>query len=552
MFSSCVRLLAGRKGAFCAITVLWFLSDLAEASLATGLGALVGYAVTHEYTAMTAVGVALVVAVLIRIAASVSGQVVETNTHIAIEMTHRRHTIRHVINRVITPGRSSFTQGDLLEIADEDSQRIADGFIALQSAIGSLGVYIAAGCYLVAQSWMLGSVAIITIPVMCLALPRILDRLRDRTTEHRSSAGSVTSMSVDAATGQRVIKGIGGERTFLRAFADRSTRMRDAGLAVAGMRALIDGLREFVPALLLLLILTVSLIQWRQGVLSVAQIVSFYGLAAYLIQPVTSFINACYELTPAIVGMERERTLAAAGAPERDVDNDNAGNDYLPSRIVDGKSKVAATRGDYTVIVSDSLPICVRSPRDWEDTADEGTTADGVPYTRYSTAALRRMALLLDTDARLVSGTVGEILGEDSESERRHDALHIAALDGELHAAADSDVLDFEVAEGGGNLSGGQRQRLLLAKAAAKDTPVLVLVEPTSEVDTVTEQRIITRLKHDRTDRITVVATRSPAHLRAADVIYWLHDGTTVMHGDYATLTANPSFMSWLRRFATA
>ena len=103
--------------------------------MATGLGALVGYAVTHEYTAMTAVGVALVVAVLIRIAASVSGQVVETNTHIAIEMTHRRLMIRHVINRVITPGRSSFTQGDLLEIADEDSQRIADGFIALQSAI---------------------------------------------------------------------------------------------------------------------------------------------------------------------------------------------------------------------------------------------------------------------------------------------------------------------------------------------------------------------------------------------------------------------------------
>ena len=537
MFSSCVRLLAGRKGTFCAITALRFLSDLAEALLATGLGALVGYAVTHEYTAMTAVGVALVVAVLIRIAASVSGQVVETNTHIAIEMTHRRLMIRHVINRVITPGRSSFTQGDLLEIADEDSQRIADGFIALQSAIASLGVYIAAGCYLVAQSWMLGIVAVITIPVMCLALPRILDRLRDRTTEHRSSAGSVTSMSVDAATGQRVIKGIGGERTFLRAFADRSTRMRDAGLAVAGMRALIDGLREFVPALLLLLILTVSLIQWRQGVLSVAQIVSFYGLAAYLIQPVT----------------ERERPLAAAGAPEREVDNDNAGNDYRPSRIADGKSKVAATRGDYTVIVSDSLAdLRAVAARLGGDTADEGTVADGVPYARYSTATLRRMALLLDTDARLVSGTVGEILGEDSESERRHDALHIAALDGELHAAADSDVLDFEVAEGGGNLSGGQRQRLLLAKAAAKDTPVLVLVEPTSEVDTVTEQRIITRLKHDRTDRITVVATRSPAHLRAADVIYWLHDGTTVMHGDYATLTANPSFMSWLRRFATA
>ena len=73
------------------------------------------------------------------------------------------------------------------------------------------------------------------------------------------------------------------------------------------------------------------------------------------------------------------------------------------------------------------------------------------------------------------------------------------------------------VGEGGRQLSGGQRQRVALARALATDAPVLVLHDPTTAVDSVTEQAVAERIRDSRTGQITVLLTRSPALLAAAD-----------------------------------
>ena len=73
--------------------------------------------------------------------------------------------------------------------------------------------------------------------------------------------------------------------------------------------------------------------------------------------------------------------------------------------------------------------------------------------------------------------------------------------------------LDVPVGEDGNRLSGGQRQRLALARALATDAPVLVLHDPTTAVDSVTEQTIADRLRGVRAGRSTLIAS-SPALAR--------------------------------------
>ena len=65
--------------------------------------------------------------------------------------------------------------------------------------------------------------------------------------------------------------------------------------------------------------------------------------------------------------------------------------------------------------------------------------------------------------------------------------------------------------ENGGNLSGGQRQRVALARAIAADAPILILQDPTTAVDSVTEAIIAERVAAHRAGQTTVIYTSAPA-----------------------------------------
>ena len=114
------------------------------------------------------------------------------------------------------------------------------------------------------------------------------------------------------------------------------------------------------------------------------------------------------------------------------------------------------------------------------------------------------------------------------------------AIDAALRASCAIDVvdvhhdgLDHDVTERGASLSGGQRQRLVLARALLQRAPVLVLHEPTTAVDAVTESAVaqgICGLRHGVRERAftTVIVTCSPALLAATDRVVLLDEGRVV------------------------
>jgi putative ABC transport system ATP-binding protein len=90
--------------------------------------------------------------------------------------------------------------------------------------------------------------------------------------------------------------------------------------------------------------------------------------------------------------------------------------------------------------------------------------------------------------------------------------------------------------ERGRSLSGGQRQRVALARALACDPPVLVLHDPTTAVDPVTEARIAAGIRAARRGRTTLVVATSPALLAVADRVVLLEDGAVTAEGTHAGL----------------
>ena len=99
--------------------------------------------------------------------------------------------------------------------------------------------------------------------------------------------------------------------------------------------------------------------------------------------------------------------------------------------------------------------------------------------------------------------------------------------------------LDTVLADRGGRLSTGQRQRLTIARAVAKDAPILILDEPTAALDAQTEHRVLERLAAWGEGRAVFLITHRVSTIRQADQILYLEEGRIVEQGSHDELMAN-------------
>jgi ABC-type multidrug transport system fused ATPase/permease subunit len=162
---------------------------------------------------------------------------------------------------------------------------------------------------------------------------------------------------------------------------------------------------------------------------------------------------------------------------------------------------------------------------------------NGVDIEELPLDALRAQSGYVEQDAPVLDGTVREnlLLGRPGASEADLDRA-IAEAGCATVLSALPDGLDTQVGEAGVLLSGGQRQRIAIARALVADPPLLLLDEPTSQLDALSEADLRATLEHLRGRRTILVVAHRLATVLAADRIVVLKDGTTQATGTHQHL----------------
>ncbi|MDI9951583.1 ABC transporter ATP-binding protein [Rhodococcus sp. NM-2] len=538
-------------------TVLVCLHQVAETLVPISIGVIVDRAVaTGDVFALAVWLCALALLFLVLTAAWRFGA-----RFIVVAMQNEAHQLRmEVAHRILDPRgvRTDLRAGELLSVSTSDADRAAWIADITPRAAAALTAAIGSAVALLLIDVPLGLAVLIGTPVILGLLQLAAPLITRRATDQQAAVARASAMATDLVSGLRPLRGIGAEVSASRRYRTASRDALGATLHTAKSSAVFAGVSMTVSALLAVGVAGVAGWFALEGRITIGELITVVGLSQFFIEPLG-----------VLAGLPGFLALARASADRLALVLD--AEPLLPAgsgRTLDGSelslsgvSYRSLSALDLRVTPGELLGVVAYRPQDAEalaallsgqvppDRYDGELTVGGVRLSDADLAQARRALLVEPHNGDLFSGTVA------SNVTAGRPGATASEVQAALSASAAVDVveahpegLDHEVADRGSSLSGGQRQRVALARALVAQSPVMVLHDPTTAVDAVTEHTIaggIADLRHrDSEDRqTTILITSSPALLSVTDRVVVLDDGTVVGEGTHSQLaTENANY----------
>ncbi|MEH1098904.1 ABC transporter ATP-binding protein [Micromonospora sp. CPCC 205561] len=448
--------------------------------------------------------------------------------------------------------RSGMRDGELLAVTASDAELSALVVRVAGLSAAALTALVVAAVALLVVDVPLGVGVLVGVPLLVLALQRMAPLLTRRSASQQEALAATTALAVDLVTGLRVLRGIGAQDHAARRYADASRHALDVTLRAANTKGLHLGLTTAANGLFLAAVAGVAGWLALRGRLTIGELVAVVGLAQFIAEPVQTLGYAVQLLATARASAGRvARVLGAAPLVRPGAAGPPA---PAPTRLtLDEVGYAALDAVCLRVDAGEVLGVLAYDPSEAEALVAllsgrvpreeyRGTLyVDGVPAEELHIDAVRGTVLVEQHDVALFEGTLRANLaaGAGADEPALRAAVRAAAAEDVL--AAHPDGLDRVLTERGANLSGGQRQRIGLARALVADPPVLVLHNPTTAVDAVTEAQLAEGLASARAAaaRGTVLITNSPALLRVTHRVAVLDRGRVVAEGPHEQLLAS-------------
>ncbi|MGW0790523.1 ABC transporter ATP-binding protein [Streptomyces sp. NPDC002911] len=435
--------------------------------------------------------------------------------------------------------------GEVLTIATEDADQTADIVEVVPLLVSSLVAVVVASVALGLADVRLGLLVIVGTVAILSILSVMSRRIGSSTQEQQARVARAGAKVADLITGLRPLHGFGGNHAAFLSYRKVSTEAKHQAVTVARVNGVYAGTALALNAVLAAAVtLTAGWLAYG-GRITIGELVMAVGLAQFIMEPLKLFSEM-----PKYVMMARasaERMALVLSAPPL-----TAPGQELPATggdlEVDGVRYGPLHDLTFRVRAGEFVAIAPYQPRAAADLASilgvnvapeaygGVVRVSGCAITDLSVEALRGHMLVNPYDGEIFAGSLRTNIDPSGTSRMVPEAVEASLLTDVV--ALHPEGLDHGVRDRGANLSGGQRQRLSLARALAADSDVLVLHDPTTAVDAVTEQLIARNIAKLRAGRTTVVITSSPALLDAADRVLVLDDGVITADDTHRHLLA--------------
>ena len=470
--------------------------------------------------------------------------------------------------------------GEVATIIASDADYLGKLIEHLPFLLGAAASFLVVAVLMLRTSVSLGLIVILGMPLVAAIVTLVIRPLQKRQAVQREAQSAVTTVTTDTVAGLRILRGIGGEDVFARRYRDASQELRRRGVEVASSQATLMTLQVLLPGLFAAIVVWVAARMAVAGSLTPGGLITFYGYTAYLSWPLWVFTSSVQDYTRAVVGARRLSRLLevapAAGSLVERLNLDPAAAHPVSGDLVDTGSGLRLEEGRMTALVCPDPQVSADLATRLGRFTDAGPTVTlaGRPLTTMPLEQVRASVVVSGATAQLFTGTLREALdvrggpdpqpagledlvraeterttGADVDQQVRPQEREAPGDDRLIEAIEIADAGDVltslseglagMITEKGRSLSGGQRQRVALARALLTEAPTLVLIEPTSALDSHTEARVAAQVHRARAGRTTVVVTASPLVLEACDEVVLLDSsGTELLRSTHRELMA--------------
>jgi ATP-binding cassette, subfamily B, bacterial MsbA len=446
--------------------------------------------------------------------------------------------------------------GRLMSAVINDVERVR---ITLSESLSLVFRYIFTLFFLVVvllvTSWQMALASAVLLPIVLLPVRKLGQRIRRSTESSQSHLGELSQILQETLSGNRVVKAFGMERFEIARFRERARRLLHENMRWIRTFVITGPLMDLLSAVVIAVVLLYAREEIKHGLMTIGTFGTFVYALFKAYEPVKGMggvyqqIEQTHGATTQVFRylalqeeIEEHRGARVLPPFSREVEFDNVSFAYDPAVPILRGISLKARAGEVIAIVGSSgagkTTLVNLLPR-FHDVTGGSLRIDDVDVRDATLRSLREQMAIVTQETILFNDTVWNNIcyGQPGLSKERVYAAAQAALAHDFIAAM-PDGYQTIMGERGQRLSGGQRQRLAIARALLKDSPILILDEATSELDSESELLVQKALANLMTERTVFVIAHRLSTIRRADKILVLEDGMIVEIGTHQELLA--------------
>ena len=391
-------------------------------------------------------------------------------------------------------------------------------------------------------SWRFTLIALSVVPCLATVIYSFTRRIKKAARAVRKKEGEIVSIVHEALSAVRVVRAFAREDYEQRRFEVESMESVDIALKARGLKAKLSPTVEMIVAVGTSLVLWFGARMVLDGSLSTGSLIVFVLYLSRMYKPMQELSKMADTFTKAAVAWERIGELldtdrdikdlpdAGIAPPLRgQIEFDHVSFHYNPKtpilnnmsfRIEPGQ--VAALVGPTGAGKSTVISLVAR----FYDPSSGAVKIDGVDVRHYLQRSLRQQISFVLQETVLFQSTIWSNIAYGKPGATQEEIIH-AAVAANAHEFIEKlpDGYDTVVGERGVTLSGGQRQRIAIARAVIRNTPIVILDEPSSGLDSASEKLVFDALDKLMVGKTAIVIAHRLATVQRADVIFVVKDG---------------------------